>query len=195
MERRGSGWGEPRAFGPRINAEGTFAGYPSISSTGDLYFFSDREGSIGSEDIFVSRLQNGEYLEPENLGGSVNSELDELDPFIAPDESYLVFSRRARETGDVDLFVSFHEADDSWTVARSLGEPVNSSASEYCPTVTPDGKYLFFTSTRRLHALYSATPLTYEQKIEVLGSPGNGDSDIYWVDAQVIQRLRPAALR
>ena len=57
------------------------------------------------------------------------------------------------------------------------------------------GKYLFFTSTRRRHARYSATPLTYEQKVEILDSPGNGESDIYWVDAEAIRRLRPASLR
>jgi Tol biopolymer transport system component len=192
VERRGSTWGEPRPFGPRINAEGTFAAYPSISSTGELYFFSDREGS---EDIFVSRLLDGEYLQPENLGGNVNSDLDEVDPFIAPDGSYLLFSRRARETRNVDLFVSFRGTDGSWTQAQNLGEPVSSSASEYCPTVTPDGQYLFFTSNRGRHAPYSATPLTYEQKVEILDSPGNGESDIYWVDAEVIRRLRPASLR
>ncbi len=195
MERRGSGWGEPRPFGPHINAEGTYAGYPSISSTGDLYFFSDREGTVGADDIFVSRLLDGEYVAPENLGGSVNSEQDEVDPFIAPDGSYLVFSRRAKGSGNVDLFVSFREPSGTWTTARNLGEPVNSSASDYCPTVSPDGKYLFFTSSRRLHGPYSPTPLTYEQKLKVLDSPGSGETDIYWVDALVIQRLRPVGPR
>jgi hypothetical protein len=72
-----------------------------------------------------------------------------------------------------------------------MGEGVNSDAWDFCATVSPDQKYLFFTSSRRLSRPYSEFPLTYERKLKYLNSPGNGSADIYWVDARIIGELRP----
>jgi hypothetical protein len=54
---------------------------------------------------------------------------------------------------------------------------------------------LFFSSDRNTHKSYSETPLTYEEKIEILSRPGNGSSDIYWVSAKVIEDLKPKELK
>jgi len=146
---------------------------------------------MGSEDIWMSPFVNGNYEEPRNLGDSINTEDFELDPFIAPDESFLIFTRidKKRERG-ADLFIAFRRGDGSWTEAVNMGEGINSKDMEYCPTVTPDGKYFFFTSTRKLYGPYSEIPLSYEKKLEILNSPGNGSADIYWVDAKIIEELR-----
>jgi hypothetical protein len=116
----------------------------------------------------VSRFADGRYQDPVNLGAPVNSELDESAPFIAPDQSYLLFVRmQAPENiGMVDLFVSFRSADGSWTPPRNLGPPVNSPSNEICPIVSPDGRYLFFNSFR------------------------NGNADNYWMDAAVIEDVK-----
>jgi hypothetical protein len=185
VERKGAGWSEPKPLRPAL------FGYPSLSLAGNLYFNPRREDGMGGEDVYVSKLIDGEYTEPENLGEQVNSEMDEVDPFIAPDESYLIFLRRDREGfGGFDLFISFRKDDGSWTRAKNMGEPINSSASELCPSVSPDGKYFFFTSYRSIHKPYSEKPLTYEEKIRILNSPGNGLGDIYWVDAKIIKKLK-----
>jgi Tol biopolymer transport system component len=127
-----------------------------------------------------------------SLGDQVNSDIDEIDPFIAPDESYIIFLRRDREnSSNTDLFISFRKNDGSWTKAKNMGEPINSNALEICPSISPDGKYFFFTSYRSFHKSYSEVPLTYEKKIRILDSPGNGLGDIYWVDARIIEELRP----
>ena len=83
----------------------------------------------------------------------------------------------------------------TWTVAMDMGEPFNSSAWELCPTITPDGRYFFFTSNRKLHKPYSDSPLTYEDKLKILNSPGNGLGDIYWVDAKALDDLKPKELK
>ncbi len=85
---------------------------------------------------------------------------DEETPFIAPDGSYLLFSRA------YDLWVSFREKDGSWSAPIKLGPEVNSPGFELCPVVSADGKYLFFTSARGagIHA--------------------------YWVGADVIEKAR-----
>ena len=133
----------------------------------------------------------GSFASPTLLLPPVNTESWELDPFIASDESYLLFvSNREGGYGGPDLYVSFRLADGSWGEPVNLGEEVNSSADEVHPMVTLDGQYLFFTSNRTSHQRYSEVPLTYEEKLGILGSSGNRSEDIYWVDAEVLEGLR-----
>ncbi|UCG27518.1 MAG: PD40 domain-containing protein, partial [Bacteroidales bacterium] len=81
----------------------------------------------------------------------VNSSSSDVFPAIAPDERYLIFSS-AREGGffqrhqyDFELYISFKNNDGSWTPARNLGEEIN-AYSPLNPSISPDGKYLFFYS-------------------------------------------------
>jgi hypothetical protein len=189
LKRTKNGWSEP------IFIEQTFGALaPSISSLGNLYLFL--EVSLPDKsDIYVSKYANGAYEAPVRLSDSVNSKFYEVDPFIAPDESYLIFCRSGDGFGATDLFISFRKEDGSWTKAKNMGEKINSAAIDLCPSVSPDGKYLFFSSNRNDHSPYSETPLTYEKKIEILNSPGNGSSDIYWVSAKVIEDLKPRELK
>jgi len=195
VERTESDWGKPQPFGPLINSSESFAGCPTITDNGNLYFYSARPGGKGDDDIWMSRFVDGNYDEPENLGNLINTDLPEVDPFISPDESYIIFCRRGNGLGRLDLFISFRKDDGSWTKAKNMGKPINSSASEICPSVSPDGKYFFFTSYRTIHKNYSKIPLTYEEKISILNSPGNGQGDIYWVNAKIIEELKPEELK
>ena len=195
VERTMSGWGKPKPFNPLINLPESFAGYPTIANNGNLYFFSDRPGCLGCEDIWMSRFVEGEYQEPQNLGDSINTEDFDLDPFIAPDESYIIFIRIDKQRkGDSDLFISFRRSDGSWMKAINMGNKINSESWEACPIVSPDGKYFFFTSNRRTHNSYSNSPISLERKIEILTNPGNGNDDIYWIDANIIELLKPDEL-
>jgi Tol biopolymer transport system component len=182
LRRTESGWSEPEFI------EQTFGFLaPSISSQGTLYFFLEVPGKM---DIYMSRISNGIYEKPLKLGDAINSEHDEVDPFVAPDESFLIFCRSGEGFGSMDLFISFRNEDGSWSKAKNMGETINSEATDFCPSVSPDGKYMFFSSSRNSHKFYSDIPLTYEKKIEILSSPGNGFSDIYWVNAGIIEKLR-----
>ena len=162
-----SGWNEPERLPPPVNLE-SFDSSPSLSGSGALYFFSDREGGIGGLDLYHSAPTDSGYGEVENLGPGINSEHRDHDPFIAPDESYLVWcSDRPGGFGDDDLYVSHRRPDGTWTSPRNLGEGVNTPADESRPSVTADGKYLFFNSTAA------------------------GSRDVYWVDAGVLRADRP----
>jgi Tol biopolymer transport system component len=74
---------------------------------------------------------------------------------------------------------------------KNMGASVNSPANEHCPILSPDGRYLFFSSGRSRHPDYSNKAITYKEKIEMMNSWGNGrNEDIYWVDSKIIEELR-----
>jgi Tol biopolymer transport system component len=192
--RTDNGWSEPENLGAPINTEGR-ENYPSVTVDGTLYFHRYKKDGKKDCDVFRSRFVDGRYAEPERLPDTVNSDRDEWDPFIAPDESFLVFASVGRDggRGGADLYVSFHEEDDSWTPAVHLGNLINSKAHEFTPSISPDGKYLFFMSNRRTSKDYSSTPIELEEKLDILNGPGNGRGDVYWIGIEVIEALRPQA--
>ena len=112
---------------------------------------------------------------------------------MAPDESYLIFGSLPREggLGGVDYLISFRNPDGTWTRAVNMGAAVNSPAGEWSASLSPDGRYLFFQSTRNTVPARSAAPLRYAGLQRMQGEPGNGQSDIYWIDAAFIENLRP----
>lgn len=166
-----SGWSDPEKLKYPINTD-KFESWPSTAKDGTLYFFSGRDGGVGKTDIYKSELKNGEYKRVENLGNSVNSEDHDHDPFIDPEERYLIFcSTREGGSGKDDLYISFKTNEDTWSKAYNMGSNVNSEYIDNRPYMTPDGKYLFF--------------------VRVL----NGNADMYWVDAKIIDELKPDELK
>ncbi|NJD63675.1 MAG: hypothetical protein FIB00_00280 [Chloroflexi bacterium] len=159
-DRSGEGWTAPAPVDTAVNR------YPqhwqfSADAAHTLYFASNVPDGVGGGDIYRARLLDGHWQEPESIGSAINSSRDEGMPFIAPDGSYLLFSR------DYDLFISYRDANGGWREAQRLPEPINSPDLDICPLVSPDGRYLFFVSQR------------------------GGESHIWWVDAGFIARLRP----
>lgn len=138
-DKNGNGWNAPRKLDRAINSE-SWESSPSAAANGSLYFVS---GRTGRGQVFRSRWENGRHLAAEKLGDEVNQHrVQEL--FIAPDESYLLFGVRP-VTGDRDdIFISFRSGE-SWTPGREIGPAVNSVAYEGRPSVSPDGRHLYFT--------------------------------------------------
>jgi L-ascorbate metabolism protein UlaG (beta-lactamase superfamily) len=172
-EKHGDDWSEPKCLNlvaryPELRWAG-FSTMFSITRNGTLYFMGYTPGTRNNYGIFRTELVHGEYTKPELLPRSINlPPFLNWTPFIAPDESYLLFSsnRRDPDHDDGDLYISRRQPDGSWTDPVSLGESVNSPTQERFPSVSPDGKYLFFT---RYTSGY--------------------DEDVYWVDAASIPAL------
>jgi Tol biopolymer transport system component len=122
--------------------------YVSLSANGNLYFASNRAGTLGSHDIYLSRYTDGVYATPENLGPAVNSKHMEHDPMISPDEQYLIFTSvdRADSYGSGDLYYSLRNSDGMWKPARNMGKKFNTDSYEYCTYLTADNQYLFFST-------------------------------------------------
>jgi hypothetical protein len=166
-----NGWAEPVMFGRSLNTEQYYENYPAVTRDGTVYYMSRREEGVGGTDVWKSRNIDGRYAEAENLGPPANTAGGDADPFVAPDESYLILCQEKEGgLGAYDLYIYFKQQDGSWTEGINMGENVNSSEYEFRPYVTPDGSYLFFTSNR--------------------SEQGN----IWWVDAGVIDDLKPSEL-
>jgi len=143
------GWNTAIRLGMPVNSDENEY-YPSVASNGNLYFTAKYDDSFGLEDIYVSRFENGNYSQPLNLGASINSSFYEFNAYIARDESFLIFSSWGREDdlGGGDLYISYKNGLNDWSKPKNLGTTINSDKLDYCPFVSPDGKYLFFTSER-----------------------------------------------
>ena len=184
VDRRGKGWGEPRHLGAPINTDAD-EWFTSVSANGTLYFCSGRSGAFDEYkgEIYRSRLVGGRYSEPEMLPRTVNGGTFTTEPYVAPDESFLLFSTYGREggLGGFDIYVSYNRGGE-WTEAKSLGPKVNTSTRDYSPRLTPDGKYLIFTSERNFSTLPLARPLSYPELERNLRHVLNGEGNIYQVE-------------
>jgi hypothetical protein len=164
VERTGDGWSEPMPVGEVVN-EFRQHWLFSISDTGTLYFSSIREDGYGRHDIFRSPRVNGVHQTPENLGSIINSDETDFTPFIAPDESYLIFSSAGHglEMGTgFHFLISYRGPDGEWSAPIALDHITAPVEQPLCPFVTADGKFLFFI----------------------------GSGDIWWTRADFIEELR-----
>ncbi|MDP9047116.1 MAG: hypothetical protein M3N14_03205 [Bacteroidota bacterium] len=175
-------WGLPENLGSTVNSDKNEF-YPSVAKNGNLYFTVEAAYGKGSEDIVVCKKNPAGYQSPVSLPEDINTKFDEFNAFIDPDEQFIIFScyGRSDDIGRGDLYISHKDAKGNWSPSRHLPSPVNSSFLDYCPYVTPDKKYLIFTSNRVRKAQLSDRALTYRQLKDFLSGPGNGLDDIYWV--------------
>ena len=161
VEREGDGWGPAKNPGPPFNP--AKAMYVSMTTDGTVYTTDISEGP-GKECIAVSRKVEGKYQQLERLGPPINAGTQNMYPFIAPDESYLILtSRRPSEEISSVLCISFKKPDQSWSEPRAIDVGMKAAL----PFVTHDGRFLFFTGGEQ------------------------GKSDIYWVSSKIIEELRP----
>lgn len=186
VDKTNTGGTEPRNVGAPINSRGN-EWYPTIAANGTIYFGSDREGGKGRTDIYRSRLVNGKYKGPENLGDAINTPFNEFEALISPDETFLFLMAggRSDSKGGFDLYISYNR-NGVWTKPVNLGDKINSSGNEYSPVISPDGKYFFWTSTRTSTDAAFERQLNYHELMAKLENAGNGLGDIYYIDLSVL---------
>lgn len=179
IDEKGS-WKKPIHVGepvsrkpPPKDAENRFLGLalgPFVDMNKTLYFWTyGPENSEGASDIYRSQFTKGNYTEPENIGKAINSKNYETMPFISSLGSFMLFSGDSRpgSLGGEDIYISFFLRG-KWAEPKSLGNLVNSPEYDFAPRISPDGKYLFFSSNRNVEG------------------EGRGKQNIYFIELKTV---------
>ena len=168
VTRNAGGWEKPVPFDTTVSRGMEYA--HSVAGNGSIYF-STRYSTRTNFNIWKAAKDSDGSMPPAVLPFGLNSVGYEDGPFIAPDESFLIFESDRPEgiEGSLDLYISFKNGADKWGLPVNMGPSINSEFGERFARLSPDGKYLFFGSTRR------------------------GNFDIYWVDAQIIDDLKASS--
>ena len=171
-ERTKTGWSDIKSLGAPF--EDIQIMRLTASSKGTYVFdeiVSDGNGGYEDAPILSSRLTNGKREGPIPLNKEINTGKWNSHPFIAPDESYILWdSQRDGGYGDADIYISFRGQDGSWGEAINLGDKINTGGWDAAASVTPDGKFILFHRD--------------------VDPEGESNVDIYWVDAKIIEDLR-----
>jgi len=137
VEKTSSGWSEPQPVSSEINAMMLHWSI-SVSKAGTLYWAGRGQDSYGRDDIYFSRLINGVYSKPVNIGLEINSQDSETCPYITPDESYLIFTRF--DNSGPKYYISYKDKTGKWLSPLLIDEGLQGVS----PKISPDGKYFFF---------------------------------------------------
>ena len=139
---------------------------PSVSNSFNLYYI-DRSDKEDRGVIVVQNFMGGKYSKPRILGGGINTPYYEAHPCISKDENYIIFdSNRPGGYGEGDLYICFRNDDGTWRNAINLGPTINTEGHEAYSSISPDRKYLFYSSNN------------------------DGNFDLYWVDLSIIENVR-----
>ncbi len=152
-DRTATGWGDPVRHGL-----GMFA----TTTTDKTIYLTDITQEWAAT-IARQRLVDGQYTPMEKISETMNGPGYGAHPCIAPDESFLIFDARPPEDeyGDSDFLICFRQADGTWNEPQLIAE-MNSAGENICASLSPDGRYLFYTNCR----------------------------DIYWISSEILQRYR-----
>ncbi len=149
-QKVGEAWSKPYNLGNAVNSQYRET-QPSFSADGkNLYFVSNRPGSMGQHDIYVSTLQpDGSWGAPRNLGNKVNTAGDEQSVFIHPDGKTLYFSSNGRiGMGGFDIYVVRMDDMGQWGTPVNMGYPMNTYGEENSLMVGASGNIAYFASNR-----------------------------------------------
>ena len=161
VNRFENSWSNAKQLDSPINDDEVF--YPNKAKNGDLFYFN-----ISKLKTYYAPNKNGEFPEVHEVEIEFG-----VHAFISPSQDFLVVNTRNREDAqrnDSDIYVCFKEKNGTWSKPINLGNEVNSNFGETSPSITPDGKYLFFSR--------------YDDE--------GGLSNFYWVSTEIIHKLKKA---
>ncbi|WP_411030404.1 TolB family protein [Spongiimicrobium sp. 3-5] len=175
-QKVGGKWQVASRVGYPISTDNYAESYPVVVADGSIYFTSDRPGGFGKRDIYRAQyLGDGEFDIPINLGSEINTKKSERSTYVSPDESFLITGNTYTE--ERGFAVSFKE-NNKWQtpIYFDLGESIIEDWIYFCPYMSPDNKYFFFSKR------YSAPPES--------GWKGAIKGEVHWVKAHGIFSLK-----
>lgn len=147
--KKGNHWSAPRRMLKNLNS----AHYLQVTDLGNYFISSVAKDGVGATDWCMMVISGADTL-AYSFGKPLNTDKDNLDFYMARDESYMVIA-----TGS-GLAISYKKSDGEWTIPRNLGREINFGLGSWGPYVTADGKYLFYSTGTK---------------------PDYSDTGIYWV--------------
>ena len=187
VERRGDAWGEPVHLPAVVNRGASIWG-PSVAADGSLYFM-DRVDGKGPFKLWRAQARGGTWLAPvlQVLGDPA---MQQVDPAVAPDESFIVFSAKHPDTDEHErLYIAFRDGA-GWGKAIDLGAPVNLEGNDSNESrLAPDGRTLVFASDRQTPVHYPRSIAQAEADLARIAAWDNGNQNLWrvslapWLDA------------
>ncbi|ASB48620.1 TolB family protein [Alkalitalea saponilacus] len=184
VQRYDGGWGEPV---PVVFDPDRHERHPSKTNAGDLYFHADYGSSLVTYDlmatnIYVSTFVDSNFNQPTKVVSYLLSDYADFSPVVSPDGRYLIFaSNRPGGFGGADLYITFRDGEGNWGKVENMGEIINGSDNEHFPSISPDGRFLFFSSNRRVPHVRTSRQMDYTYFKRTGLGPGNGFNDIYMI--------------
>ncbi|MCP4704716.1 MAG: hypothetical protein GY865_08910 [candidate division Zixibacteria bacterium] len=160
--KMGSNYTIPINIGDKINTANSES-TPTLSKNKTMFFSGSAQGKLYNFGIYYSTYENGEYQSPVFLPEPINiqdTNILDYTPFIAPDESYLLFcsNRQNPEKELCHIYISFKNKTGEWSEPIDLSLKMGFTRSSKFPYISPDNKFLFFSC----------------------------GEDIYWIDSKII---------
>jgi Tol biopolymer transport system component len=187
VERHGAAWGEPVHLPAVVNRGASIWG-PSVAADGSLYFM-DRVAGKGPFKLWRAQFRDGTWSEPvlQPIGDPA---MQQVDPTVAPDESFIVFSAKHPDTDEHErLYIAFRDAT-GWGAPMDLGAPANLRGNDSNESrLAPDGRTLYFTTDHQTPVHYPRTPAQAEADLARIAAWDNGNQNIWrvslapWLDA------------
>jgi hypothetical protein len=143
-------WSDPVNLRSPVNSP-SWESQPSISADGKtLFFSSSRPGGFGGKDLWLSRLNEKKtWTKPVNLGALINTDGDEMSPFIHFDGRTLYFASDGRlGMGGFDIYLTRMKDDSTWSEPKNLGYPINTCNDEMGLIIESEGQKAYFSSIR-----------------------------------------------
>ncbi len=159
VTRLESSWSTAEILDSPINNDNVL--YPTTAINGDMYYTN-----LSELKMFYSTYNEGKYPESHEAGNEYG-----LHGFIDPNKYFMLVDapKENDKSRDRDIYVCFRNNDSTWSKPINLGKEVNTIYNESCPSISPDGKYLFFSR--------------YNEE--------SGLPNIYWVSSEVIRNFEP----
>jgi Tol biopolymer transport system component len=177
VDRLPHGWSRPRLLPPEIN-DGHAVYAPSVARDGSLYFM--KPGADGRFQVFRAQAEGAGFRPAERMSFN-EAGAASVDPAVAPDESFIVFSSNRRPARGMDLFIAYRQGD-GWGCAIHLGEAVNSAGSDAEARLSPDARTLYFASDRTGEVAFPSTRRRTEAALKRMHDWDNGNYNIWRVD-------------